>query len=82
MNQKKRIAALVCVILIVALIIATFVVSLLDFPGSGAVFRSLLAATVFLPILAWLYLWVIKKVIDQKKKSGSAFEPEDENEEK
>lgn len=61
-KNSKKIAAWAALVVIVVLIIATFVTALIDFPGSDIVFRSLLAATVLLPILVWLYMWLYKKM--------------------
>ena len=63
MKQKgKRIAALICVILLVLLYVATLVVSLLDFEGSDQLFASCIVATIVLPILLWVYIWLYGKV--------------------
>lgn len=61
----KQIAAWFCIILLALLYIATFVVALLDFPGSGALFRACLIATIGLPILMWVYIWLYGKVKDR-----------------
>ena len=62
MKQKgKRIAALICVILLVLLYVATLVVSLLDFEGSDQLFASCIVAIV-LPILLWVYIWLYGKI--------------------
>lgn len=61
-NKPKQIAAWICILALLSLYIATFVVALLDFPGSDALFRSCLAATVGLPILLWIYIWLYGKV--------------------
>ena len=59
MKQKgKRIAALICVILLVLLYVATLVVSLLDFEGSDQLFASCIVATIVLPILLWVYMQI------------------------
>lgn len=67
-NMKKRgkqIAALVCIIVLVLLYLATFITALLDFPGSGALFQSCLVATIGLPILLWIYIWLYGKIKDK-----------------
>ncbi len=64
-KKAKQIAAWICIIALLTLYIATFVVSLLDFPGSDALFRACLAATVCLPILLWIYIWLYGKVKDR-----------------
>ena len=63
MRQKpKQIAAILCIVLLVLLYVATLVVSLLDFPGSENLFAACLVATVGLPILLWLYIWLFGKI--------------------
>lgn len=64
-KKTKQIAAWICIILLVLLYVVTFIVSLLDFPGSGALFQSCLAATVGLPILLWIYIWLFGKIKDR-----------------
>ena len=61
-SKAKRIAAWICILVLLSLYIATFVVALLDFPGSDALFAACLAATVGLPILLWIYIWLYGKV--------------------
>ena len=61
-NQQKRtpkqIAALLCVILLICLYLFTFVIACLDFPGAHKLFPICLMATIGLPILLWLYIWL------------------------
>lgn len=65
-NNKKRtpkqIAALVCVAILVCMYIVTLVVACLDFPGSGRLFAACLLATIGLPILLWLYIWLYGRI--------------------
>ncbi|MGN1180786.1 MAG: hypothetical protein ACI4SD_06175 [Suilimivivens sp.] len=60
-KKTKQIAALICVALLVLLYIATLVIALLDFPGSDRMFGACLMATIGLPILLWIYIWVYGK---------------------
>lgn len=61
-RTPKQIAALICVILIILAYIAAFVVSLIDSTKSGELFQACLLATVFLPILCWIYIWLYGQV--------------------
>lgn len=61
-SKSKQIAAILCIILLVLLYVATLVVSLLDFPGSDRLFGACIVATVGLPILLWIYIWLFGKV--------------------
>lgn len=63
MNEKKKrtpkqIAALICVIILAGMYLITLIVACLDIPGSGNLFAACLLATIGLPILLWLYLWL------------------------
>lgn len=67
MKQKpKQIAAIICIILLVLLYVATLVISLLDFPGSDRLFAACLMATIGLPILLWIYIWLYSKYTGRK----------------
>lgn len=52
----KQIAALVCVVLLAAMYVITFIVACLDVAGSGRLFAACLTATIGLPILFWIFL--------------------------
>lgn len=67
MKQKtKRIAALVGVLILIGLYAATFIVALLDFPHWERLFQACLAATVGVPILLWIYIWLFEQVSRKK----------------
>ena len=89
-RTKKQIAAVICIILLVLLYVATLIVALLDFPGSDRMFASCLGATVGLPILLWIYIWVYGKFtgkhtitdpLDITPFSDSTEKPEDDDQE-
>ncbi len=66
MKNIKRIAALLTVILIVGFIIATLVIAFLDFPNKQTVFLSCMAGVIILPIIAWIFLWIIGVLTNRK----------------
>ena len=57
-RTPKQIAALICVILLVSMYLVTFVVACLDLGDSGRLFANCLLATIALPILLWIYIWL------------------------
>ncbi len=63
----KQVAALVCVGLLAALYILTLVAALLDFPHSDRLFAGCLVASVGLPILLWIYIWLYQKVKERRE---------------
>ena len=69
-KSPKQIAAILCIVLLVLLYAATLIVDLLDFPGSDRLFAACLMATVGLPILLWIYLWLYGKYIDRRSGIG------------
>ena len=68
----KQLAAIICIALLVLLYVATLIVALLDFPGSDRLFAACLVATVGLPILLWIYLFLYGR-ITQKKTAAVLF---------
>ena len=69
-KTPKQIAALICVALLVGLYVATLEVAFLDFPGSGRLFQACLVATIGLPILLWIYIWLYGKVQERRDEAG------------
>lgn len=55
-KAPKQIAALVCVALLVAMYIITFIVACLNTADNGKLFAACLTATVALPILLWIFI--------------------------
>ena len=77
-KNHKRIAAMVCIILLLLLYVATLVVSILDFPGHDKLFAACLGATVGLPILLWLYIGLFGKLTDRRTMADLFPETEEE----
>ncbi|HJD32805.1 MAG TPA: hypothetical protein H9912_12810 [Candidatus Eisenbergiella stercorigallinarum] len=65
--SPKQIAAMICIVLLVGMYVATLIVALLDFPGRDRLFQACLVATIGLPILLWIYIWLYKKVKEKKE---------------
>lgn len=79
MNRKaKQIAAIICILLLVLLYVATLVVSLLDFAGSEQLFAACLTATIGLPILMWIYIWLYGR-LTQKQTIAEIFPDNNQN---
>lgn len=57
-SKPKRIAAWICILALIALYIATFFTAIFDMPDSGRMFQTCLGATIVLPVLLWMYLWL------------------------
>lgn len=57
-RTPKQIAALICVILLVAMYLVTLIVACIDFQDAGRLFAACLLMTIALPILLWIFIWV------------------------
>lgn len=57
-SKGQRIAAWIGIILLVSIYIATLVFAIFDFDGKGMLLRTSLIATVAVPILIWIYIWI------------------------
>ena len=78
MNEDKkkksvRIAALFGVILLVALYLLTLIFAIFDFDGKGQLFRACLFATIGVPILIWIYIWLYGVITGKKTMSTVDF---------
>ncbi len=56
-KNPKRIAALLCVFLLISMYIVTFIAACLDTTNSGQFFAACLTATIILPVLLWIIFW-------------------------
>ena len=65
--SPQQVAAMICVVLLVGMYVATLIVALLDFPGWDRLFQACLVATIGLPILLWIYIWLYKQVKEKKE---------------
>ncbi|MDO4291785.1 MAG: hypothetical protein Q4C65_00995 [Eubacteriales bacterium] len=75
-TSPKRIAALVCAILLAGLYLFTLVCSLLSFPGWQKLLSGCLIATVALPILLWIFIWLYGRFTGRR--TIASFDPTDE----
>ncbi len=66
-RTPKQIAALLCVILLASVYLLTLLAACLDFPGADKMFVTCLYATIGLPILLWLYIWLYGIMKDRRK---------------
>lgn len=65
-KKPQRIAALACVCLIAALYIANLILALINTDAARKMLRATLGLTLGLPILAWIYIWMIGKLTHKK----------------
>jgi len=84
-KKTKQIGAIIAILLLVGLYVATLVFALIDSPFAEKMFQTCLFATIAVPILLWLFIWVFKKTDKQKDEleqtisEGASKEDTEEN---
>lgn len=71
----KRVLALITVILMIGLIIATFIVACIDFPNKETVFPCCILAMIILPIIGWIIMWMYGVIT--RRKNAASFRSEE-----
>lgn len=61
-RTPKQIAALLGVILLAALYVVTLIVAIFSPGESGKLFQACLVATIAVPFLLWIYIWMYGKL--------------------
>lgn len=59
---SKQIVALAGVILLAAMYLVTLIVAIFDQDSSGRLFQACLVATIAIPLLIWVYIWMYGKL--------------------
>ena len=65
-TKGQRIASIVCLCLIAVLFIAMIVLAGMKTPLAKTLFKVTLGATLILPILTWIYIWLIGKLTHKR----------------
>ena len=65
-DKGQRIASIVCLCLIAVLFIAMIVLAGMKTPLAKTLFKVTLGATLILPILTWIYIWLIGKLTHKR----------------
>lgn len=64
-RKGQRIAALLGILFLVLLYLATLVCAIFNFDGSGKLFQACLFATIAVPLLIWIYIFLYGKLTDR-----------------
>ena len=71
-SKKQRIAALCGIILLAGFYIFPLIAAIFDFDGTGNLLKACLFATVAVPILIWVYIWMYG--VYKKKHTPASFD--------
>lgn len=64
--NKKRVFAILVVVVLVALYVTTFVLALCNFPGSDKLLAGFLMLDVAIPIMLWIILYLVKRFSEKE----------------
>lgn len=64
---SRRIFALIGVVILVLMYLVTLIAAITDSSATGRLFALSLYASIALPILIWVYSWLIRKLTDRKE---------------
>ena len=60
MKKAKKILAIICVVLLLAMYVVTFIMSILDSSATMYMFKGCVALTIFVPVVAYIYICLHK----------------------
>lgn len=64
-TTSKQIVALGGVVLLVLLYLVTLVVAIVDQSEAGKLFQACMVATIAIPFLIWIYIWMYGKLTNK-----------------
>ena len=78
-KSMKRILALSCIVILVALYVITLITAIIGSPASNGMFMAAVSANIILPVMIWVYLQAAKYF---KRRGEQIQEEESKNEHK
>ena len=69
MKNIKKILAIICVVLLVAMYVVTFIMSMLDSSATMYMFKGCVALTIFIPVVAYIYICLHRYAMYRSKRS-------------
>lgn len=64
----KKIIAIICILVLIGLYLTTFILAVSNKPGTADLFKASVYATIVLPILMYIYLWIYKLIRENSRK--------------
>ena len=68
MKNIKRIAAIICICVLVGMYIVTLIVSIFDKSASMSLFKGCVATTIFIPVVIYVYMLLHKYAMNRSKR--------------
>ena len=68
MKKIKQLLAIMCAVILAGLYITTFIMALLDSSASMLMFKGCIACTIFVPVIAYIYICLHKYAMNRSKR--------------
>ena len=65
MKNTKRILAIICIVILIGMYIATFILAITDNPSTMSMFKGCVACTIFVPVVAYVYICLHKYAMNR-----------------
>ena len=65
MKNVKRIVAIICIIILVGMYVATLIMAICDSSATMSMFKGCIGVTIFLPIAAYVYVCLHKYAMNR-----------------
>lgn len=79
MKNLKRIFAVIGIILLAGMYLASLIFALMDSPRAFECLKVSIAMTVIIPILLWIYIAMFRFMEQHRKSNQDAADPKDED---
>lgn len=79
-SKAQRVAAMLCIILLVLLYLATLVSAIVDKSSTKQWFMLCLIGTIVIPLLTWIYIWMYGMLTQKRTIASFQTDPATKNE--
>ena len=70
MKKLKRILAIICILILLGMYIATFILALADNSATMFMFKGCVACTIFVPVVAYFFICLHRYAMKRSGKDG------------
>ena len=68
MKKMKRIIAIICAVILAGIYLLTFILAILDNPATMTMFNGCIILTIFVPLLAYVFICLHKYAMTRSKR--------------
>ncbi len=69
MKNVKRVLAMICIVVLLAMYVVTFIMAITDSSETMAMFKGCIAVTIFVPVVAYGFICLHRYAMNRSKRS-------------